>query len=730
MKLATLLVGIVLSTLSVFAQEEEAGHMHGPDGRHIVATSDGNGDTSSFILSHHDMRVEGSNGKSVLNVKVNSTIYPKGEPNNPIHTEKNVYEPENEVYGSHMTYREAGEYVISQAVEMPDGKKMNVEFPVYVPALSASTTAPGHDEHHHVNWFAWIGGALAALAILWGAFKLGQKNGKGVGMSVLIVLLITGSFAPIHVVAQEEEEGHMHGADGRHIVTSNDAKAAAGPQLKAYPTPDRGESASRTQDGYKFVLSIENESMTPDPDLITVPKSNSELIGLKTAAVEVSSTAGGLQTTGRVSANPNGMVKVNARASGRVIRLGALPGTEVQKGQMLAVIESPELAEAQSSYRTSIAGIKQAEAGVKITEAGLVSARTELRISEQNLARQKQFAQTGVFDSPSLETAKSNLSEAKSTVESNTAEIKTLESLLSRQREGLRSGVVAAKDVEQTEGLLTQARGELSDAKNQLTLAQSAVTREESIANRSLRSTKEIEQAKASADQARAALKSAQSRVAQANADLTRARSGVRIASDQISILGGSVGGGNTITLTSPISAEVEHRFVSVGQTVSTGTELYDLLNADIVWVLVDVYEKDLKRIRVGQNIEVVADAHPEKTYEGQVTFIHNEVDPETRTTPVRVVINNPGERLKQNMFVRVILATRQESLTLVPSSSMQKEGGIDVVFTEEKRGTYRKNIVQAQGTIGNRTIVKGLKSGQLVVTDGSYQLLSMVGGK
>lgn len=348
MKGLYLLLTLLLLGSSTFAQEEDPGHAHGPDGRHIVAPAEGKSGASPFILSHHDMRVEGADGKSVLGVKVNSSIYRKGQTTKPIHTELNVYEPENEVYGSHMSYEQAGEYVLSQDVEMPGGKRLKVEFPVYVTAGANGGTA-SEEEHHHVNWFLWIGGGVALLGLIFAAFKFGQKSSGATAAGTLTLLLIAGTLMPVRTFAQEEDDDHTHGPDGKHVVTQTSQKSPELPLFKAFAAPDNGKSATQTVDGIKFVLTIENEEVTPDINLVSVSTPNIGLIGLKTAVVEVSSTAGGLQTTGRVSANPNGLVKVNARSGGRVVRLGALPGTTVRSGQMLAQIESSELAEAQAA---------------------------------------------------------------------------------------------------------------------------------------------------------------------------------------------------------------------------------------------------------------------------------------------------------------------------------------------------------------------------------------------
>ncbi len=726
-RLAVLLPVLALSAAALAQAEEDPGHMHGPDGRHIVTAEDAKGG-GSFILSHHDMRVEGPDGKSIEGVVVNSTISPAESANGPIHTEENVYEPENEVYGSHMTYSKPGEYVLDQQVTMPDGRRLSVQFPVYVPALAVPEAA-AKQEPPATNVTLLIGGGIALVVALAVSFRLGRKS-VGPGVAGMLALALLAGTVPSRALAQEEEEGHMHGPDGRHIVTESDAAKAAGPQLKAYPGPNQEESATKTVDGIKFVLSIENEEMTPDPDLITVSEDQAALIGLKTAGAEVTGSATGLQTTGKVSANPNGLVKVNSRTGGRVIKLGALPGTTVQRGQMLAVIESADLADAQAAYRRASAELTQSQAGVKVAAADVKSARTQVSVAAQRLGRETKMAQAGEFDSPILERARSEVSAARSRLEAATAESNRLERHVSRLREGIQSGVVAQRDMDRAESELAEATAAKSDAATQLKLAQDALSREQVIARQGLRNSREVDQAKAQLDLARAGQKSAESRLQQALADVTRVQSSVRVARDQVSLLGGTAGGGNTVTVTAPIAAEVEHRLVSVGQSIAPGELLYDLLNADIVWVLADVYESDVPKVRIGQSMKVVADAYPGEVYRGEVAFVHNEVDPQTRTTQVRIVINNRGEKLKQNMFVRVMLGVGASDAVTVPSSAVQNDKGLDLVFVEEKAGVFRRTLVQVKGTFGDRTIVEGVGAGRLVATTGSYQLLAFGGSK
>lgn len=724
-----ILLPFLLLTTVASPKGEEDGHMHGPDGRHIVTPQDTKG-AESMILSHHDMRVEGPDGKSVLGAVVNSVIIAKGKPGVPIHTEKNVYEPDNEVYGSHMTYTSPGEYVLRQDVKMPDGRQLQVEFPVLVEEESA--TGEAEHDHHGPNYLLIFGGGILGVAALVAAFRMGKKSGTG-GVAALVILALLVGLLPTPARAGDDEEGHAHGPDGRHIVTETGTKKEGGPRFKAYPGAKGQSEAAQTVDGVKFTLTIENEEVKADPDLLALTDQQSKVIGLQTAVVEVSNSASALQTTGRVTANPNGLVKINSRSGGRVLRLGALPGTAVRRGQMLAVIESPDLADAQAAYRSANTELAQSQAGIKVAEATVSAARSDLNIAQRNLARQQQMANAGEFASPSLERARSAVSEAKSELDSAAAAVSQLEKLVRRLREGLASGVVAQREVERAEAELAQANATKLDAGNQLRLAQDALRREESIAKDGLRNSQEVDQARAQVEQAQSALKSGLSRLNQAKADTVRVNGSIRVARDQIGILGGTPGSGHTITLTAPIDAEVEHRMVSVGQSIAAGELLYDLLNADVVWILADVFEKDIPKVKVGQAIEVSADPYPNEVYEGEIAFIHNEVDPQTRTTPVRIVIDNPGELLKQNMFVRVNLGVDRGGGgggATIPAAAIQKSAGLDVVFVQERAGVFRKTMVQVKRSLGNRVVVEGVRSGQTIATTGSYQLVALAGGK
>ena len=101
------------------------------------------------------------------------------------------------------------------------------------------------------------------------------------------------------------------------------------------------------------------------------------------------------------------------------------------------------------------------------------------------------------------------------------------------------------------------------------------------------------------------------------------------------------------------VAAMVEDVYFRAGEVVSAGQPLASILNAGVVWVESDVFEKDLPRIRVGQAVTIIADAVPGREFLGRISYIGGEVNVESRAVRIRTVVNNPGEVLKPNMFAR-----------------------------------------------------------------------------
>ncbi|MCZ6484389.1 MAG: efflux RND transporter periplasmic adaptor subunit [Acidobacteria bacterium] len=178
--------------------------------------------------------------------------------------------------------------------------------------------------------------------------------------------------------------------------------------------------------------------------------------------------------------------------------------------------------------------------------------------------------------------------------------------------------------------------------------------------------------------------------------------------------------------LRAPFAGIVIGYDVAVGELVEPDRELLTLVDVSSVWVLANVYEKDLGLIKTGQPVEVVTVAYPEKVFQGRLTYISDLLEKETRTARVRCVMPNPDGALKLEMFVAVkIPSIRRTVAVAVPESAIQNVEGEEVIFVAEEPGHFRKTVVQTGLSADGWIAIDGLAEGTAVVTHGSFYLKS-----
>ena len=106
------------------------------------------------------------------------------------------------------------------------------------------------------------------------------------------------------------------------------------------------------------------------------------------------------------------------------------------------------------------------------------------------------------------------------------------------------------------------------------------------------------------------------------------------------------------LALTAPIDGVVVEKMVVAQQPVIAGMVLYRVANLESVWAQLDIFEQDLGLVRPGQSVDIRIDAHPQDVFVGRISFIDPILRPETRSARARVVVNNPGLRLRPNLYV------------------------------------------------------------------------------
>jgi cobalt-zinc-cadmium efflux system membrane fusion protein len=178
-----------------------------------------------------------------------------------------------------------------------------------------------------------------------------------------------------------------------------------------------------------------------------------------------------------------------------------------------------------------------------------------------------------------------------------------------------------------------------------------------------------------------------------------------------------------------PVAGTVVERLVTPGQLLEAGaTPCFTVANLSRVWVMAQVFGADLAAVSVGDAAEVNTGIGS-KSFSGKVDNIAALVDPDTRAVAVRVVVDNPGDLLKKQMYVRVRLKARHESrgLLIPVSAILRDDENLPFVYQLQADGSLTRRHV----TLGSRTddaydIAEGLSEGDKIVVDGALFLQFM----
>jgi cobalt-zinc-cadmium efflux system membrane fusion protein len=219
-------------------------------------------------------------------------------------------------------------------------------------------------------------------------------------------------------------------------------------------------------------------------------------------------------------------------------------------------------------------------------------------------------------------------------------------------------------------------------------------------------------------------LQQAQTTEEQARADLTAASQALKVLgfSDPNEVLQDAAI--PEIPVLAPISGQVVERTVSPGQVVQGGaTQCFTISNMRTVWVLANVYQNVLGYVRVGQSVSIETDAYPGLVFHGRISYIAPAFDPTTRTLQVRIVTQNPGHRLKKDMYVTVLVQAGlvHNALTVPDSALLRNDENQPFVYVQVGPREFARRLVTIGSSQDGRTeIASGIKPGEHVMGDGS----------
>jgi Cu(I)/Ag(I) efflux system membrane fusion protein len=178
----------------------------------------------------------------------------------------------------------------------------------------------------------------------------------------------------------------------------------------------------------------------------------------------------------------------------------------------------------------------------------------------------------------------------------------------------------------------------------------------------------------------------------------------------------------HSITLYSPASGLVMERNAFPNQRVTPETQLYAIADLDRVWIMADVFETDLTKIRVGQSAAITLPYATARAFTATVAYIQPQVDPNTRTLKIRLEAANPGLVLKPDMFVNADFRLGAPLRVTVPADAVLDAGARKTVFVDRGNGYLEPRAVETGDRSGDRIeITSGLNAGERIVTSGTF---------
>lgn len=185
--------------------------------------------------------------------------------------------------------------------------------------------------------------------------------------------------------------------------------------------------------------------------------------------------------------------------------------------------------------------------------------------------------------------------------------------------------------------------------------------------------------------------------------------------------------GDDLVPILAPAAGYVLEKNVTPGRTIAPGQDAFVIGDLSQVWMLASVRQGDLGGLRIGQPASVALPGLGDERFVGSITNLGQELDPATRVMQVRIVLKNPGQRLRPEMLANADISLgRGESVVTVSSDAVQQINGQDVVFVRTAPERFVVRPVQVGPTVDRRTpVLEGLKAGEQVVVRGSFVLKS-----
>lgn len=511
---------------------------------------------------------------------------------------------------------------------------------------------------------------------------------------------------------------------------------------------------------------------------IELDEESRKLAGVTTVTAGSAVVSATMQPTGEIAPTDSDTVQVTSRLPGRIADARVIVGTRVHKGEIIATVDSVDLTQAESTWQTAVsheklawnqllqqrklAGfgtiseqpVEDARKTLAAARAAVSSDEAQIRLDKLTLENTSQLVKMGEITRKPVEDAQNAYAQAQAALAQARVNLHSTKANLDRAGILFKGGIFSRQQLEDAETANGNAEAAAQQAITQEKLALEELTRQQNIYNQNLNGASALQQAQSKLQQDEHTLQSdltaqelarkqyARAQVVhksgipvsqalqQAQDNYDEAVIAVRGAASTLRLYGVEPGasvaqlanGHVIIPVVSPIDGIVTARNMVSGQMTDTSTPLVKVVNLNRVYVDSQVYEKDIAGIRAGDSIRVHVAAFPSRTFAGEVSYVANEVNPDTRTMTVRAVINNPGWLLRPGMFASVLLGSRDGARTIaIPSDAILQDGANQIVYVETAPGQYVQRVVLVGAAISGKVPVrKGLASGDRVVVNGN----------
>lgn len=220
--------------------------------------------------------------------------------------------------------------------------------------------------------------------------------------------------------------------------------------------------------------------------------------------------------------------------------------------------------------------------------------------------------------------------------------------------------------------------------------------------------------------------------VQEAEASVTSAEADVRAALAALGTLGAGEEGTDSsqLILRSPIAGTIIERTAVQGQQVEPAQPLFKISEMSRLWLIVNAFERDAVRVRVGSPARITFPALPGRTFRGTVTLVGKQVNADSRTVAVRVEVANQNDLLLPGMSATAWIPVGGEGRRIisVPAAAVQRLEEQWFVFVPKTQDTFEVRLVGRGRDLGGEVeILSGLKSGEVVVVDGAFLLKAEV---